>query len=133
MKVGTRSKRDKVTGEAVTVPVFGGCHSVRRGFASTQARRGVTPFELKTLMRHSSVVTSEFYYLTMTAADVSADLWRRLGNNPPTGNTSGNIESPEAESVAGAPDAATWETPCDNRTYASGGQGIRTLNGLRRT
>ena len=71
MKVGTRTKRKE--GKPLTVPVFAGCHSFRRGFGSRWARR-VTPSVLKRLMRHASIATTEGYYVTMDAADVAREL-----------------------------------------------------------
>ena len=67
VKVGTRTKRDKKTGKATTVPVFAGCHSYRRGFGSKWARR-VAPSVLKRLMRHASIATTEGYYVHLDAS-----------------------------------------------------------------
>ena len=39
VKVGTRTKRTKKDEKIITVPVFAGCHSYRRGFGSKWARR----------------------------------------------------------------------------------------------
>lgn len=78
VKVGSTSKRDKETGELVELPIFAGCHSLRRGFGSKWARR-VSPSILKRLMRHSSITTTEAYYITLNAGDVSGELWAAFG------------------------------------------------------
>jgi integrase len=84
VKVGTRTKREKrEDGETVTVtvPVFAGCHSYRRGFGSKWARR-VAPSVLKRLMRHASIATTEGYYVHLDASDVADELWEKFGNLP---------------------------------------------------
>jgi integrase len=77
VKVGTRTKRTK-EGGAVTVPVFAGCHSYRRGFGSKWARR-VSTSVLRRLMRHASIATTEAYYVNLDASDVGDELWERFG------------------------------------------------------
>ncbi len=81
VKVGTRTKRDKKDGKPVTVPVFAGCHSYRRGFGSKWARR-VAPSVLKRLMRHASIATTEGYYVHLDASDVADELWEKFGTLP---------------------------------------------------
>jgi integrase len=78
VKVGTRTKRGKKDGKPVTVPVFAGCHSYRRGFGSKWARR-VAPSILKRLMRHASIATTEAYYINLNASDVADELWSKYG------------------------------------------------------
>ena len=80
VKVGTRTKRTK-KGETITVPVFAGCHSYRRGFGSKWARR-VAPSVLKRLMRHASIATTEGYYVHLDASDVADELWEKFGSAP---------------------------------------------------
>ena len=77
VKVGTRTKRTK-DGETITVPVFAGCHSYRRGFGSKWARR-MAPSVLKRLMRHASIATTEGYYVHLDASDVADELWEKFG------------------------------------------------------
>ena len=88
VKVGTTSKRDK-EGKAVEVPVFAGCHSLRRGFGSKWARK-VSASILKRLMRHSSVATTEAYYVTFNAGNVSDELWAAFGPKAGESNIFGN-------------------------------------------
>ena len=78
VKVGTRTKRSKKDGKPVTVPVFAGCHSYRRGFGSKWARR-VSSSVLKRLMRHASIATTEGYYVNLDASDVADELWAKYG------------------------------------------------------
>lgn len=90
VKVGTRTT--KVDGKPVEIPTFAGCHSFRRGFGSRWARR-VTSSVLKTMMRHSSIATTERYYIHLKASDVARELRQQFGcqndtlhqscNNPP--------------------------------------------------
>ena len=46
-------------------------------------------------MRHSSIATTEGYYVHLDAADVADELWSKFGGleaqKPVSGNTSGNI------------------------------------------
>ncbi len=81
VKVGTRTKRG-ADGKAAEVPVFAGCHSYRRGFGSKWARR-VVPSVLKRLMRHSSIATTEGYYVHLDASDVADELWTKYGEQKP--------------------------------------------------
>ena len=115
VKVGTRIKRDK-EGKPATVPVFAGCHSLRRGFGSKWARR-VTPSVLKRLMRHASIATTEGYYVTMDAADVAAELSAAWGDKKPVagaGSQQSSNSPPEERhsGVSGGIDA----TPDDEST-----------------
>ena len=87
VRVGTRTKRDKKSGELVELPIFAGCHSLRRGFATRWAQR-VMPAVLKRLMRHSSIATTEAYYITLDAGKTSAELWRTWGEKPETARKS---------------------------------------------
>jgi integrase len=113
VKVGTRigwvteQTKDKITGEARKerkrgeVPVFAGCHSLRRGFGSKWARRA-SPSVLKRLMRHSSIATTEGYYVHMEAADVSEELWTQYGPDPTIAGNSlqQTCNTPPVESIA---------------------------------
>jgi integrase len=106
VKVGTTTKRDKETGAMVETPVFAGCHSLRRGFGSKWARK-VSPSILKRLMRHSSVATTESYYVTMNAGDVSGELWTQFG---PQSNISVNIQPEWARNDTRDPAEQTTES-----------------------
>ena len=129
---GEKRRRDKVTGKLAPVPTrkFAAAHDLRRSLGTRWARR-VMPAVLQRLMRHAEVATTmKYYYVTMDADTVADEVW---GRDWDSGNTSGNIGPQKAQNAEGAPDAATSETPCGDSTCVSGGQGSRTLNGLRRT
>jgi integrase len=99
VKVGIRTKRTK-EGETITVPVFAGCHSYRRGFGSKWSRR-VVPSVLKRLMRHSSIATTEAYYVHMDASDVADELWERYAEQKadPAASLQQSSNIPPAESI----------------------------------
>jgi integrase len=101
IKVGMATKRDKKTGKVVEIPVFAGCHSLRRGFGSKWARR-VSPSILKRLMRHSSIATTEGYYVTLNADEVTRELCAEFGQKVAAGNISGN-KAPQTSPIADAP------------------------------
>ena len=100
VKVGTRATRDK-EGKPLTVPVFAGCHSLRRGFGSKWARR-VTPSILKRLMRHASIATTEGYYVHIDAADVGNELWAAWGEKTAVAGNGlqQSSNTPPVESIA---------------------------------
>ena len=47
---------------------FGSAHDLRRAYGTRWAKR-LKPFELKTLMRHASIETTERYYLELEAEE----------------------------------------------------------------
>lgn len=61
-------------------PIFAGCHSLRRSFGSRWAKR-VSPSVLKRLMRHSSIATTEAYYVHLDAEEISDELWGLVVNH----------------------------------------------------
>ena len=73
---------------------FASCHDLRRAFGTRWAKR-VKPMLLKKMMRHSSIQTTEAYYVDLDADDVADDLWANWGaevdNTPAEGNIPGNI------------------------------------------
>ena len=54
---------------------FGSAHDLRRAYGTRWAKR-LKPFELKTLMRHESIETTERYYVELEAEDLAEGLWR---------------------------------------------------------
>jgi len=72
---------------------FASAHDLRRAFGTRWAQR-VRPAVLKVLMRHSSVQTTESYYVELNAGEVADQLWARWGQE---GNKRGNIAPEEAE------------------------------------
>jgi len=78
---------------------FATAHDFRRSFGTRWAKR-VTSAVLKRLMRHSSIATTEGYYVNLDASDVADDLWAKFGategNSPAQGNILGNIDPKNA-------------------------------------
>ncbi len=126
----TVEKRKMIDGKPVTVTVkkAASIHDVRRGFLETWSRK-VPSQILMRLGRHRNIATTLTYYATGDCDQISRQLWRSESAGD-SGNRSGNNGRVEPQNAEGAPDAATSETPCGNTTYASGGQGSRTLNRL---
>jgi integrase len=53
---------------------FGSAHDLRRAYGTRWAKR-LKPFELKTLMRHESIETTERYYVDLDADEFAKELW----------------------------------------------------------
>jgi hypothetical protein len=68
-------------------------HDLRRAFGTRWSKR-VMPAVLQRLMRHADIQTTMSYYVDLTAADLSAELWAgfasREGKIPAAGNKTGN-------------------------------------------
>jgi integrase len=90
---------DKAAGKFATA------HDFRRSFGNRWAKR-VSSAVLKRLMRHSSIQTTEKYYVNLDAAEVADELWAKFssseGNNAAQGNILGNIDP---KNVSGPGDA----------------------------
>ena len=66
---------------------FGSAHDLRRAYGTRWAKR-LKPFELKTLMRHESIETTERYYVELEADELSNELWEKvLGTASQIGNS----------------------------------------------
>ena len=61
-------KVDERNGEAV----YASAHDLRRAFGTRWAKRGLSVFHLKELMRHASVKTTEQYYIDIKADETAA-------------------------------------------------------------
>ena len=76
--VKTIGKRISWAGKKANIKVgktkFASAHDLRRSFGSRWAIK-VQPFVLKTLMRHSSITTTERYYVTVQADSVADALY----------------------------------------------------------
>ncbi|WP_154899633.1 tyrosine-type recombinase/integrase [Gimesia maris] len=70
--VGDKGKKDKKTGERK--PRFASAHDLRRAFGFRWSRR-VKAFELKELMRHENIATTQEYYLEENAQDTARSIW----------------------------------------------------------
>tara|TARA_R110001592_G_scaffold363237_1_gene681986 strand:+ start:1358 stop:2572 length:1215 start_codon:yes stop_codon:yes gene_type:complete len=89
--VGDKGKKDKETGERK--PRYASAHDLRRAFGFRWSRR-VKAFELKELMRHENIATTQEYYLEENAQDTARSIWDACGaglrnktrNNPKTGD-----------------------------------------------
>jgi integrase len=96
--VGDKGKKDKKTGERK--PRFASAHDLRRAFGFRWSRR-VKAFELKELMRHENIATTQEYYLEENAQDTARTIWDACGaglrnkirNNPKAGDNQGDEAS----------------------------------------
>ena len=66
-------------------------HDLRRAFATRWAKRGTSIMMLKELMRHSSIETTERYYVDIQADDVAAQLHSLMPREPISGQFSGHL------------------------------------------
>lgn len=75
VNAATKSRRDN-DGKLATRSVvkYASAHDLRRAFGTRWAAR-VNTATLKLLMRHSDVATTERYYVSLDADEVSASLW----------------------------------------------------------
>ena len=76
-------KVDEKKGE----PVYVSAHDLRRSFGTRWAKRGVSVFHLKELMRHSSVKTTEQYYVDIQADETAEAVLQKFRESK--GATSG--------------------------------------------
>jgi len=73
--IGRRiSKAGEISGVRVSRTKYCSCHDLRRSFGSRWATK-VQPFVLKTLMRHSSITTTERYYVSIRSDSVADALY----------------------------------------------------------
>ena len=72
-------KVDQKDGE----PVYASAHDLRRAFGDRWSRI-VEPMELKELMRHASVSTTEQFYLSKRAKRTATSLRKRLNGSEVT-------------------------------------------------
>ena len=70
--VGDKGNIDKETGERK--PRFASAHDLRRAFGFRWSRR-VREFELKELMRHESIATTQEFYVEENAQDTARSIW----------------------------------------------------------
>lgn len=70
--VSEKGNIDKETGERK--PRFASAHDFRRAFGFRWSRR-VKAFELKELMRHETIATTEEYYLEQNTQDTARSIW----------------------------------------------------------
>ena len=112
--VAVTEKKRKVEGKLVTTPSkkFASAHDLRRAFATRWAKR-VPSIMLQRLMRHASLGTTDKYYVTLNADEVTAFVWRKDWN---PGNNLGN------RGVSGQPAAAP--TPADESAENVDGQAV---------
>ena len=131
VKVGTRMKwevkvtKDKKTGEEkkerkqVEVPIFAGCHSLRRGFGSKWARK-VSPAVLQKLMRHSEISTTMKFYVHLDAADLGQELWKDFG---PAGENRGfkgrSIPKPSPKTTEAPDSLSSRESGASSETLVN--------------
>ncbi|WP_417383234.1 tyrosine-type recombinase/integrase [Gimesia sp.] len=70
--VGDKGNIDKETGERK--PRYASAHDLRRSFGFRWSRR-VKVFELKELMRHESIATTQEFYVEENAQDTARSVW----------------------------------------------------------
>ncbi|MCA9014760.1 MAG: site-specific integrase, partial [Planctomycetaceae bacterium] len=70
--VGEKGNIDKETGERKVR--FASAHDLRRSFGFRWSRR-VREFELKELMRHESIATTQEFYVEENAQDTARSIW----------------------------------------------------------
>lgn len=70
--VSEKGNRDRETGELK--PRYASAHDLRRAFGFRWSRR-VKAFELKELMRHENIATTQEYYLEENAQDTARSIW----------------------------------------------------------
>jgi integrase len=92
--VGTRERVTKEGGRLVRTPVkvFASAHDLRRSFCTRWAQKVTAPV-LQKLARHSDIRTTQTYYVTLDAKDLTASLWANhapASDTPAQGNISGN-------------------------------------------
>eukprot|EP00456_Euglypha_rotunda_P030037 TRINITY_DN2347_c0_g1_i3.p1 TRINITY_DN2347_c0_g1~~TRINITY_DN2347_c0_g1_i3.p1 ORF type:complete len:395 (+),score=53.88 TRINITY_DN2347_c0_g1_i3:1513-2697(+) len=81
---------------------FASAHDFRRTFGNKWARLGTPSFLLKELMRHSSIATTEMYYLEANAnqtQDEIEKIWNRARLHNTPDNTSENKDEKTQEST----------------------------------
>ncbi len=111
---------DPHTGQTAT------CHDLRRTYGQRLALSGVSPYELKELMRHADIKTSMAYYIDLSHEDIAANLHRRFAaQDAPVGDTFGDTCPSDV--------SADKIEPHVFSRNSSGGQGTRTPNPLRGT
>ena len=102
--VGQSEKLVTEGGKRVRKPVklFAGAHDLRRAFCTRWAMRVKTPV-LQQLARHANIATTMGYYVSLTADEIGADLWRgyRAATEEAQGNILGNMTPKAAETSKG--------------------------------
>jgi integrase len=75
--IGTRAGVvvDEQLKNGETVRKFASCHDLRRSFGRRLADSGVSPNDLRELMRHSDIATTMLFYIGQNAESVADRLW----------------------------------------------------------
>ncbi|MDP6554896.1 MAG: site-specific integrase, partial [Pirellulaceae bacterium] len=70
-------------------------HDLRRSFGQRMADAGLPPRDLQAIMRHSSMATTEKYYLTNRASDQAERIAKYLGTHQTINEKRTADESPQ--------------------------------------
>lgn len=81
-------------------PVWASAHDLRRSFGFRWSQR-LMPADLKDLMRHEQITTTEKYYLGQNAESRAANIWRAFSDIP-----SDTLKTPNSKSVSSVPKAS---------------------------
>ncbi|QDT19216.1 site-specific tyrosine recombinase XerC [Gimesia chilikensis] len=89
--VGDKGNIDKVTGERK--PRYASAHDFRRAFGVRWSRK-MQVFELKELMRHQSIKTTEEFYLEQHTQDTARSIWAacKVDQRDNSRNSSGSAD-----------------------------------------
>ena len=87
VKVDSKVKRDRKTGEEREVVKYASAHDLRRSFGFRWSRR-IMPAELRELMRHADIATTMRFYVGQDAESTADVLWAAYRKT--AGNTFGN-------------------------------------------
>lgn len=74
---------------------FASAHDLRRSFGQRMADAGLPPRDLQAIMRHSSMATTEKYYLTARAGDQAERIAKYLGTHQAINENRTHDESPQ--------------------------------------
>ena len=85
-----------------SVKLLATAHNLRRSFCSRWARK-VMPATLQRLARHSNIVTTMGYYVSLTADEMASDLWtaHKTGQTESQGNILGDSAPETVENGKG--------------------------------
>jgi integrase len=104
---------------------FGSAHDLRRAYGTRWAKR-LKPFELKTLMRHESIETTERYYVELDAEELGNELWKGV---EACGNVCGDVASGDEKHGCDETDAAE-KILASQRLRSAEGTGFEPATGF---
>jgi len=75
IRVGTRLKRDRKTGEVSEVPRYAGAHDLKRTFVQRMIGLGLSPVDVSTCAQHASFSTTQQHYTDQNADRLADRIW----------------------------------------------------------